>query len=92
MNRSHWLSSCYSINRRALLARKEYQSDSLGEFKLGEARLIEPYYFRHSNFANWFTCDQTDPFTYVGCHYVDQVFFVTGLNSASWSTSWKASR
>ncbi|MEP0762850.1 MAG: hypothetical protein HRF48_08955, partial [Chloroflexota bacterium] len=38
-----------------------------------------PYYYRHSNFQNWFTKENTDPFTYIGCHYVDQVYFITGL-------------
>jgi predicted dehydrogenase len=41
--------------------------------------MIEPYYYRHSNFQNWFTKDHSDPFTYVGCHYVDLVHFITGL-------------
>jgi hypothetical protein len=39
----------------------------------------EPYYYRHSNFQNWFTVENSDMFTYVGCHYVDQVHFITGL-------------
>jgi predicted dehydrogenase len=46
---------------------------------MGEAKLIEPYLYRHSNFQNWFTTDKTDPFTYIGCHYVDLVYFITGL-------------
>src|ERR1035437_3336963 len=46
---------------------------------MGEAKLIEPYYYRSSNFQNWFTCDKTDPFVYVGCHYIDLVCFITGL-------------
>jgi D-galacturonate reductase len=41
--------------------------------------LIEPYYYRSSNFQNWFTWDRTDPFVYIGCHYVDLVQFITGL-------------
>jgi predicted dehydrogenase len=67
------------FDRRALLAKKHYALGQFGEFKLGEARLIEPWYYRHSNFQNWFTKDNTDPFTYVGCHYVDLVYFITGL-------------
>jgi len=42
---------------------------------------------RHSNFQNWFTCDQTDPFVYVGCHYVDLVSFITGLRPVAVSVS-----
>jgi predicted dehydrogenase len=67
------------FDRRALLARKEYRLGRFGEFIFGEARLIEPYYYRFSNFQNWFTVDKTDPFVYVGCHYVDLVYFITGL-------------
>ncbi len=64
---------------RSLLARKNYRDGLFGEFIIGEAKMIEPYYYRHSNFQNWFTCDISDPFTYVGCHYVDLVSFITGL-------------
>jgi predicted dehydrogenase len=67
------------FDRRALMARKNYLSGDLGEFIIGEAKLIEPYYYRNSNFQNWFTTEFTDPFVYVGCHYVDQVYFITGL-------------
>ena len=67
------------FDRRSLLARKEYRQGLFGEFKMGEAKMIEPYFYRSSNFQNWFTCDKTDPFVYVGCHYVDLVYFITGL-------------
>lgn len=67
------------FDRRALLARKEYRKGLFGEFAIGEAQMIEPYYYRFSNFQNWFTTDKTDPFVYVGCHYVDLVYFITGL-------------
>ena len=67
------------FDRRALIARKHYRKGDLGDFALGESKLIEPYFYRHSNFQNWFTCENTDPFVYVGCHYVDLVCFITGL-------------
>ncbi len=67
------------FDRRALEARRLYRAGRFGEFRLGEARLFEPYYYRHSNFQNWFTTENSDPFTYIGCHYIDQVHFVTGL-------------
>ena len=67
------------FDRRSLLARNEYMSGRFGEFVIGEAQMIEPYYYRFSNFQNWFTTDKTDPFVYVGCHYVDLVYFITGL-------------
>jgi len=67
------------FDRRALMARHQYARGDFGEFAIGEAKMIEPYYYRLSNFQNWFTLDQTDPFTYVGCHYVDLVWYITGL-------------
>lgn len=71
------------FDRRALVARRQYREGRFGAFVMGEARLYEPYAYRRSNFQNWFTCDQADPFTYVGCHYVDLVHFITGLTPAS---------
>lgn len=67
------------FDRRSLMAKRMYQLGNFGEFAMGEAKLIEPYYYRHSNFQNWFTVDRTDPFVYIGCHYVDLVYFITGL-------------
>lgn len=67
------------FDRRALDARLQYRRGRFGEFRIGEAKMIEPYYYRHSNFQNWFTQENSDPFTYVGCHYVDLVHFITGL-------------
>ena len=67
------------FDRRSLEARKRYRDGQFGEFRMGEAKLIEPYLYRHSNFQDWFTTDKTDPFTYIGCHYVDLVYFITGL-------------
>ena len=60
-------------------ARGRYGEGKFGAFRCGEAKLIEPYSYRHSNFQNWFTKQNTDPFTYVGCHYVDLTCFITGL-------------
>jgi predicted dehydrogenase len=67
------------FDRRALDARGLYRRGRFGEFRCGEAKLIEPYCYRHSNFQNWFTKENSDPFTYIGCHYVDLVYFITGL-------------
>jgi predicted dehydrogenase len=67
------------FDRRALEAKKRYAAGQFGTFVIGEAKLIEPYYYRHSNFQNWFTWDKTDPFVYVGCHYTDLTQFITGL-------------
>lgn len=67
------------FDRRSLVARGAYRLGQFGSFAFGEAKLIEPYYYRRSNFQNWFTVERTDPFTYIGCHYVDLVYFITGL-------------
>ena len=67
------------FDRRALDARLQYRAGRFGRFRCGEAKLVEPYYYRHSNFQNWFTRENSDPFTYIGCHYVDLVYFITGL-------------
>lgn len=75
------------FDTRALMAKRHYELGHFGEFVMGEAKMIEPYYYRHSNFQNWFTSDKTDPFVYVGCHYVDLVYFITGLRPASVSVT-----
>ncbi len=67
------------LDDRALMARDLYRVGKFGEFRMGHAEMNEPYYYRHSNFQNWCTCENSDMFTYVGCHYVDQVHFITGL-------------
>lgn len=72
---------------RALMAKQSYENGDFGEFKIGEAKMIEPYFYRNSNFMNWFTADETDPFVYVSCHYVDQVAFITGLKPVEVSVS-----
>jgi hypothetical protein len=75
------------FERRSLVAKQNYMSGDLGEFVIGEAKMIEPYYYRSSNFQNWFTTDFTDPFVYVGCHYVDLVYFITGLKPVAVSVT-----
>ncbi|MBI5385947.1 MAG: Gfo/Idh/MocA family oxidoreductase [Verrucomicrobia bacterium] len=75
------------FDRRSLMAKRHYALGHFGEFAMGEAKLIEPWYYRHSNFQKWFTCDKTDPFVYVGCHYVDLVYFITGLKPVALSVS-----
>ena len=68
---------------RSLMARRLYRQGAFGEFRLGNACLHEKWYYRHSNFQNWFTPEQSDAFTYIGCHYVDLVHFITGLRPVS---------
>ncbi len=64
---------------RALMARQRYRAGKFGAFRLGTAILFEKWYYRRSNFQNWFTKEATDAFTYIGCHYVDLLAFITGL-------------
>jgi D-galacturonate reductase len=64
---------------RSLMARRRYREGMFGEFRLGTACLLEKWYYRHSNFQNWMTAGHSDAFTYIGCHYVDLVHFITGL-------------
>lgn len=75
------------FDRRSLMAKRHYGLGNFGQFVAGEAKMIEPYFYRSSNFQNWFTCDATDPFVYVGCHYVDLVCFITGLKPVAVSVS-----
>ena len=68
---------------RSLMARRKYREGQFGEFRLGTACLLEKWYYRHSNFQNWMTTENSDAFTYIGCHYVDLVHFITGLLPAA---------
>jgi predicted dehydrogenase len=64
---------------RSLMARRKYRDGLFGNFRLGSACLLEKWYYRRSNFQNWMTTENSDAFTYIGCHYVDLVHFITGL-------------
>ncbi len=64
---------------RSLIARRRYRSGLFGEFKMGQAHLVEPWYYRDSNFQNWCTVENSDMFSYIACHYIDLVHFITGL-------------
>ncbi len=64
---------------RALMARQLYKKGKFGDFRMGQAALLECWYYRHSNFQNWCTCENSDMFSYIACHYIDQLAFITGL-------------
>jgi len=64
---------------RVGIARRKYRCGEFGEFRMGYATLFEPWWYRDSNFQNWCTTQNSDMFTYIGCHYVDQVHMITGL-------------
>jgi D-galacturonate reductase len=68
---------------RSLMARRLYRKGRFGEFRLGAACLLEKWFYRQSNFQNWMTAEHSDAFTYIGCHYVDLVQFITGLAPVS---------
>jgi predicted dehydrogenase len=68
---------------RSFMARRKYREGAFGEFLLGTACLFEKWYYRDSNFQNWMTTENSDAFTYIGCHYVDLVHFITGLLPAA---------
>lgn len=67
------------LDDRSLMARRAYREGKFGEFRLGNACLHEKWNYRHSNFQNWCTWENSDAFCYIGCHYVDLVRFITGL-------------
>jgi D-galacturonate reductase len=64
---------------RSLIARRRFRAGMFGELRLGTACLMEKWYYRHSKFQNWFHSEHSDAFTYIGCHYIDLVHFITGL-------------
>jgi predicted dehydrogenase len=66
-----------------LIERRLWREGKFGEFKLGHADLHECWYYRHSNFQNWCTCENSDAFSYIACHYIDLVHFLTGLKPVS---------
>ena len=68
---------------RSLMARRQYREGAFGELRLGSAHLFEKWHYRHSNFQNWMTVEHSDAFSYIGCHYVDLVHFITGLLPAA---------
>jgi D-galacturonate reductase len=71
------------LDDRSLMARRKYREGLFGDFRLGTACLLEKWYYRTSNFQNWCTTENSDAFSYIGCHYVDLVHFITGLLPAS---------
>lgn len=71
------------FDTRSLMARRFYREGRFGEFRLGSACLLEKWNYRQSNFQNWFTCENSDAFTYIGCHYLDLVAFITGLRPSA---------
>jgi D-galacturonate reductase len=66
---------------RALVARDHWRAGYYGVPQVGRATMIEAdaYIRDGSPFEKHFTPETSDPATYVGCHYVDQFGWFTGL-------------
>jgi len=63
---------------RAIRAlRYRYRKGELGEPLYGHAWIEEPKYMPLDKFALW--CHKSSPFEYIGTHYVDVYYYVTGL-------------
>jgi len=83
-----WIEYHKRFDNRSLLAKKAYEKWDFWNFSIWEAKMIEPWNYRLSNFQNWFTKDDADPFSYVWCHYVDLVSFITNLKVKEISVKW----
>jgi predicted dehydrogenase len=68
-------------DHRALVARTHWQQGFYGIPRAARATMIEAdsYIRSGSPFAKHFVPETSDPATYVGCHYVDQFGWLTGL-------------
>ena len=66
---------------RALIAREHWRKGLFGVPRAARATMIEsdPYIRAGSPFDRHFVPETSDPATYVGCHYVDQFGWFTGL-------------
>jgi predicted dehydrogenase len=66
---------------RAQIAREHWRSGAYGLPRAARATMIEsdPYIRSGSPFDRHFGPESSDPATYVGCHYVDQFGWFTGL-------------
>lgn len=64
---------------RVARAQFNYRQGHLGNFRLGGARRIVPYDFRHGNLQSWFGRDHADPFSSFAIDDLDAIHFITGL-------------
>lgn len=64
-------------DRSIRACRYKYQKGLLGEMLHGHAWIEEPKYMALDVFKDW--CEKSSPFEYIGVHYADAYFFVTGL-------------
>lgn len=64
-------------DRSIRAARYKYQRGDLGEMLHGHAWIEEPKYMALEVFKDW--CEKSSPFEYIGVHYADAYYFITGL-------------
>jgi len=64
-------------DRAIRAAQKRYRDGALGEMLHGHAWIEERREMPLHWFANW--CEQSSPFEYIGVHYADAYYFITGL-------------
>jgi predicted dehydrogenase len=65
------------MDRAVRLARYRVRKGDLGEMLHGHAWIEEPKYMPEKYFKLW--AEKSSPFEYVGVHYVDAYYFITGL-------------
>lgn len=64
-------------DRSVRAARYKFVRGHLGEMLHGHAWIEEPKYMALEVFKDW--CEKSSPFEYIGVHYADVYYFVTGL-------------
>jgi predicted dehydrogenase len=64
-------------DRAIRAARKRFRDGKLGQMLHGHAWIEERREMPLHWFANW--CEQSSPFEYIGVHYADAYYFITGL-------------
>ena len=64
-------------DRSIRAARYKFRRGGLGEMLHGHAWIEEPKYMALGVFKDW--CEKSSPFEYVGVHYADAYYFITGL-------------
>jgi predicted dehydrogenase len=65
------------MDRAVRLARYRVRRGDLGEMLHGHAWIEEPKYMPLNFFGLW--AEKSSPFEYIGVHYVDAYYFITGL-------------
>jgi D-galacturonate reductase len=64
-------------DRSIRAARYKFRRGQLGEMLHSHAWIEEPKYMALGVFKDW--CEKSSPFEYIGVHYADAYYFITGL-------------